>query len=73
MRYVIDRIEENSIAVCEDESGKTVLLQIEKLPDDAREGSVIFADDNGVFHCDESDEKRRRRNNFLLSQELFDE
>ena len=40
--YIIDRIEENRIVVCEEYgSGKIIYLDKSKLPQNAREGSVL--------------------------------
>lgn len=73
MKYIIDRIEDNRIAVCTDENGAAVLIEVCLLPDGVRGGSVIFGNENDGFYLDEAAEKRLRHENFLLAQELFDE
>ncbi len=59
MKYVIDRIEGN-IAICEDENGKMVELDIAKLPLDIKEGSIII-EKNSRYIIDEkvTEEKKK--------------
>lgn len=58
--YIIDRIEENSIAVCEEyESGKIVHIDRSKLPDNAKEGSVIECVGDKYILNEESANKRK--------------
>lgn len=59
MKYVIDRIEGN-IAICEDENGKMVELDIAKLPLDIKEGSIII-EENSRYIIDEkvTEEKKK--------------
>lgn len=59
MKYTIDRIEEG-IAVCEDDTGNHVNIQLTLLPEDVREGDIISAGDNGFTVCREETEERRK-------------
>ncbi|MDF2887456.1 MAG: hypothetical protein K0R23_1841 [Lacrimispora sp.] len=59
MQYIIDRIEQE-IAICEEESGRTVTFSLEELPMGAREGDVLLKI-NGTFQIDEEETNQRRK------------
>ena len=60
MRYIIDRIEGN-IAVCEDENGNFVEIDILSLPDNIKEGDCVKFE-NSKFILDEKYAEERRKN-----------
>ena len=59
LKYSVDRFEE-SFAVCEDENGKSVNIEKEKLPADAKEGDIISIDNGEVIFLAEETEERRK-------------
>ena len=60
MKYSVDRIEEG-IAVCEDENGGSVKLEITMLPDGIREGDLfLMTEDKTEILHDETAEKKKR-------------
>lgn len=60
MRYIIDRIEGN-IAVCEDENGNFVEIDILSLPSNIKEGDCIKFE-NSKYTVDEKYAEERRKN-----------
>ncbi|MBR0350137.1 MAG: DUF3006 domain-containing protein [Clostridia bacterium] len=60
MKYSVDRIEEG-FAVCEDENGKTVNIEIGKLPEGVKEGDLISADNGEAVILAEETEARRKK------------
>ena len=60
MRYIIDRIEGN-IAVCEDENGNFVEIDILSLPSNIKEGDCIKFE-NSKYILDEKYAEERRKN-----------
>ena len=59
LKYTVDRIEEG-FAVCEDENGRMVNVEIATLPVDVREGDIISLENGkAVILEDETHERRR--------------
>ena len=59
-KYIIDRFEED-FAVCENYDTEEIIdILKEKLPNDAKEGDIIFKDDNENF-CIDYEETRLRK------------
>lgn len=71
MKYVIDRFE-GHFAVCEDEKGKMVNIEIVKLPKDVREGDVVF-EDKEVFRVDREETESRKNRIKKLTDDLWEE
>lgn len=61
--YAVDRIEDG-FAVVEFE-GSFLKMDLDKLPDNIREGSILRKDDGGKFFIDETETKNRKS---LLAQ-----
>ena len=59
MRYIIDRIEGN-IAVCEDENGKMIEVDILKLPQNIKEGDCIKLENSKYVKDEKYTEERSR-------------
>ena len=57
MKLTVDRIEEK-IAVCEEENGKMLEINLEELPTGTKEGSIISKRD-GTYYLEEEEEKKR--------------
>jgi hypothetical protein len=60
LKYSVDRIEEG-FAVCEDENGKTVNIEIGKLPEGVKEGDLISVDNGEAVILAEETEARRKK------------
>lgn len=60
LKYSVDRIEEG-FAVCEDENGKTVNIEKEKLPENVKEGDLISIDNGEAVILTEETEERRKK------------
>ena len=60
LKYSVDRIEE-VFAVCEDENGKTVNIEIGKLPEGVKEGDLISVDNGEAVILTEETEARRKK------------
>ena len=60
MKYSVDRIEEG-FAVCEDENGKTVNIETDKLPEGVKEGDLISVDNGEAVILAEETEARRKK------------
>ena len=59
-KYIIDRFE-GDVAVCENYDTEEIIdILKEKLPNDAKEGDIIFKDDNENF-CIDYEETRLRK------------
>ena len=58
MRYIIDRIEGN-IAVCEDENGKMIEIDILKLPQNIKEGDCIKLENSNYVKDEKYTEERK--------------
>lgn len=65
---IIDRFE-GSFAVCEDENEKKTNISRDLLPQDAREGDVIFIE-NSVYSVDFEQTKKRREEALALLKRL---
>jgi hypothetical protein len=60
MKYSVDRIEDG-IAVCEDENGVSVKLEITMLPKGIKEGDLfLMTEDKTEILHDETAEKKKR-------------
>ena len=70
MYISIDRIV-NGIAVCEREDLSTFEVPVAKLPNEAKEGSVLIIDENGNYVIDNEEENRRRQRILDLQSRLF--
>lgn len=70
MYISIDRIV-NGIAVCEREDLLTFEVPVAKLPNEAKEGSVLFVDENGNYVIDDEEMNRRRQRILDLQSRLF--
>lgn len=60
LKYSVDRIEEG-FAVCEDENGKTVNIETDKLPEGVKEGDIISIDNGETIILAEETEERRKK------------
>lgn len=61
MYYIVDRIEKD-LAVCEEsDSGNMIQIQLEKLPENIKEGDALIKKDNEFFIDEELTEKLRRK------------
>ena len=67
-KYSVDRIEEDK-AVCEDELGNIIVLDLSELPE-VKEGDVIIASKNG-YRVSREGTRARRKKNFDLQQSIF--
>lgn len=70
MYISIDRIV-NGIAVCEREDLSTFEVPVDELPNEAKEGSVLFVDENGNYVIDDEEMNRRRQHILDLQSRLF--
>lgn len=70
MYISIDRIV-GGIAVCEREDLSTFEVPVAKLPNEAKEGSVLLADENGNYVIDNEEENRRKQRILDLQSKLF--
>ena len=68
--YIIDRLEEG-FAVCQDEAEEQLLIPLEQLPENAKEGDVLQEED-GYFSIskEETDARRARMRRKLM--DLFE-
>lgn len=73
MRLMVDRIEDNGIAVCFDEGMEMLSIPVAILPDGVREGSVLSLNSEYDFVLELHEEKAKRHENFMLAESLFDE
>lgn len=71
MKYVIDRFEDH-FAVCEDEEGKMINIERVKLPEDVKEGDIIFEDQEG-FKIDSEETESQKERIEKLADELWEE
>lgn len=69
MKYSIDRIEEN-IALCEDDDGNVLKLNVDELPQEMREGDIIEKTENG-FVIDADETQLRRKKMAELQRNIF--
>lgn len=59
LKYTVDRIEEG-FAVCEDENGRIVNVEISTLPADVREGDIISLENGKAVILEDETQERRR-------------
>lgn len=69
MKYSVDRIEEN-IAICEDDDGNVLKLNVDELPQEIREGDIIEKTENG-FVIDADETQLRRKKMAELQRNIF--
>lgn len=72
MFFSIDLIEE-TVALCVDDDGATRAIALELIDGEIKEGSVLVESANGRFVPDKHEEEKRRNENFVLAESLFDE
>ncbi len=72
MFFSIDLIEE-TVALCVDDDGATRAIALELIDGEIKEGSVLVESENGRFVPDKDEEEKRRNENFVLAESLFDE
>lgn len=72
MFFSIDLIEE-TVALCVDDDGATRAIALELIDGEIKEGSVLVESANGRFVPDKDEEEKRRNENFVLAESLFDE
>lgn len=72
MFFSIDLIEE-TVALCVDDDGATRAIALELIDGEIKEGSVLVEGENGRFVPDKCEEEKRRNENFVLAESLFDE
>lgn len=68
-KYSVDRIE-NDIAVCENEKGVFINIDIKELPSNVREGLILIKTDNNTYVVDEKETLKRKKYLFDLQNEL---
>lgn len=71
MKYIIDHFEEH-FAVCENESGELIDIEIEKIPKKAQEGDVLILK-NGKFVLDKKQTEKLRKEIEHLMDELWED
>lgn len=69
MKYSIEKIE-NNIAVCENDDGETLKLNLSQLPPNAKEGDILIQSDEG-FTLDLDETQARRRKMAELQKNIF--
>lgn len=72
MYFSVDIIEE-TVALCVDDDGATRAISLELIDGEAKEGSVLVENENGRYSLDKDEEEKRRNENFVLAESLFDE
>lgn len=71
MRYSVDRIENNTAVLIDEEKNRyTVAAAL--LPDAAKQGSVLVKSDGG-YRLDEQETRRRKDRLYKLQKRLFSE
>lgn len=70
MTYIVDRIEDG-IAVLEDENMKHTEISSHKLPENAKEGSVLILNSDGSFTLDEAQTQKIKQKMLDLQKKLF--
>ncbi len=68
--YSVDSIGEK-YAYCEDKSGNTVLIKIENLPLNIKEGDIIEIYENGAIKINISETKKRRSEILKLQSDIL--
>ncbi len=69
-RYVVDRIEESRLLVCEAADGSQVILEKDAVQGPVREGDCLKEKD-GAFIVDQEATRRRRQHLKALQRRLF--
>ena len=69
MRWIIDRLED-ALAMCEDEKGELIPISRDKLPENAREGDVLW-EEGGHFSLSPEETESRRREMQKKLMDLF--
>lgn len=73
MEYLsVDSVEKGSHAVCEDENGDEVILDLKDLPRKIKESDMIFKDDFGKWHIDKKLTKEKKKKIADLMKEIFE-
>ena len=70
MRIIIDRFEA-CFAVCEKEDKKMINIERKKLPKEAKEGDVIYINDDNIYIDVEETNKRRKEIEKMIN-DIFD-
>lgn len=70
-RFIVDRIEENGVAICEKEDGSFVSFSLAELNIAIQEGDCILFD-QGCFSLDEERKKIRKNEIEGLMEDLFE-
>lgn len=65
--YIIDRIEDGKIAVCETSDGQ-VEISLSELPKEVKSGDIIIKSDNGYVISDDLTKLSRQRNIAILNR-----
>ncbi len=73
MKLTVDRIEDNGIAVCFDESKGMLSIPVAILPEGVREGSILSLNGEYDFVLETQEERAKRHENFMFAESLFDE
>lgn len=68
--YIIDRLDED-FAVCEDEAKEQLLISMEQLPENAKEGDVLQEED-GYFSVNQEETEARRARMRRKLMDLFE-
>ena len=67
----IDRIEEG-FAICQDLCSEDMIsLSVELLPNDIKEGDILFKKDDGSFFVNKEETSKRRKNIIYLQDRIF--
>lgn len=69
MHYTIDRIEEG-IAVCEDDCGNRINIQLPFLPENVKEGDLLGIE-NGRFEILSDETQKRRKEIYEKQSRIF--
>ena len=67
----VDRIEEDSYIVCEDEDGEEYIFDISDIEGKVCEGDVLALNDDGKWAKDESVTNRRKKYILDLRKEIY--
>lgn len=67
----IDRIIDGK-AICIDDSGFMIIIPVEEIIGEPKEGSILVEREDGKYICTPFEEERRRDENFNLANDLFE-
>ncbi len=67
----IDRIVDGN-AICIDDSGFMMIIPLEEIIGEPKEGSILIEREDGKYICTPFEEERRREENFELAEGLFE-